>query len=111
MDTAYWGFLGVGTTFDIFQNILFPYSIEYDVLPFLDTAYWSCFLRGLWVDVTESDNASLRATIRTMEVVETVTRNHETLTRIQIERMLASVQESHRQDREDFKKLKELVTS
>ncbi|GJR28110.1 hypothetical protein Tco_1104342 [Tanacetum coccineum] len=63
------------------------------------------------VDVAESDNASLRATIRTMEVVETVTRNHETLTRIHIERMLASVQESHRQDREDFKKLKELVTS
>ncbi|GKA33609.1 hypothetical protein Tco_0720038 [Tanacetum coccineum] len=48
LDTAYWGFLGVGTTFDIFQNILFPYS--------LNTAYWSswirrigsCFLRGLW---------------------------------------------------------------
>ncbi|GJY97186.1 hypothetical protein Tco_0514096 [Tanacetum coccineum] len=47
LDTVYWGFLGVGTTFDIFQNILFPYS--------LNTAYWfywiqrigSCFLRGL----------------------------------------------------------------
>ncbi|GJZ97004.1 hypothetical protein Tco_0669338, partial [Tanacetum coccineum] len=46
LDTPYWGFLGVGTTFDIFQNILFPYS--------LNTAYWSswkrrigsCFLRG-----------------------------------------------------------------
>ncbi|GKF22053.1 hypothetical protein Tco_0074375, partial [Tanacetum coccineum] len=32
LDTAYWGFLGVGTTFDIFQNIiLFPY-LEYSVL-------------------------------------------------------------------------------
>ncbi|GKD37950.1 putative reverse transcriptase domain-containing protein [Tanacetum coccineum] len=32
LDTAYWGFLGVGTTFDIFQNIiLFPY-LEYGVL-------------------------------------------------------------------------------
>ncbi|GKC64506.1 DNA-directed DNA polymerase, partial [Tanacetum coccineum] len=47
LDTVYWGFLGVGTTFDIFQKILFPYS--------LNTAYWSswiqrigsCFLRGL----------------------------------------------------------------
>nr|GEV71990.1 hypothetical protein [Tanacetum cinerariifolium] len=46
-DTAYQVFLGVGTTFDIFQNILFPYR--------LNTAYclsWirrigSCFLRGL----------------------------------------------------------------
>ncbi|GKD25882.1 hypothetical protein Tco_1232096, partial [Tanacetum coccineum] len=32
-DTAYWGFLGVGTTFDIFQNILFP-QLEYGVLVF-----------------------------------------------------------------------------
>ncbi|GJZ57353.1 hypothetical protein Tco_0612847, partial [Tanacetum coccineum] len=32
LDTAYWGFLGVGTTFDIFQNIiLYPY-LEYGVL-------------------------------------------------------------------------------
>ncbi|GJR96822.1 hypothetical protein Tco_0268996 [Tanacetum coccineum] len=48
LDTAYWGFLGVGTAFDIFQNIIFPYS--------LNMAYWSswiwrigsCFLHGLW---------------------------------------------------------------
>ncbi|GJZ22032.1 retrovirus-related pol polyprotein from transposon TNT 1-94 [Tanacetum coccineum] len=50
------------------------------------------------------------ATIRTMEAIETVTRNHERLARIEIERQLASIQESHRQDREGFKKLKELVT-
>ncbi|GJZ37492.1 hypothetical protein Tco_0583683 [Tanacetum coccineum] len=31
LDTAYWGFLGVGTTFDIFQNIHTLY-IEYGVL-------------------------------------------------------------------------------
>ncbi|GJW45378.1 hypothetical protein Tco_0074177, partial [Tanacetum coccineum] len=41
------------------------------------------------VDVTE--NASLRATIRTMEAIETVTRNHERLARIKIKRQLASV--------------------
>ncbi|GJW20486.1 hypothetical protein Tco_0031108 [Tanacetum coccineum] len=63
------------------------------------------------VDVAEAENASLRDTIRTMEAIETVTRNHERLSRIEIERQLASVQESHRQDREDFKKLKELVTN
>ncbi|GJR14095.1 hypothetical protein Tco_0796747 [Tanacetum coccineum] len=28
LDMAYWGFLGVGTTFDILQNILFPYSLN-----------------------------------------------------------------------------------
>ncbi|GJX51414.1 hypothetical protein Tco_0278259 [Tanacetum coccineum] len=36
LDTAYRGFLGIGTTFDIFQNILFPYS--------LNTAYRSSWI-------------------------------------------------------------------
>ncbi|GKE25203.1 hypothetical protein Tco_1436715, partial [Tanacetum coccineum] len=63
------------------------------------------------VDITEVENASLSATIRTMEAIEMVTRNHERLARIKIECQLASVQESHRQDREDFRKLKEFVTS
>ncbi|GKA90719.1 hypothetical protein Tco_0812589 [Tanacetum coccineum] len=31
LDTVYWGFLGVGTTFDIFQNIHIL-LLEYDVL-------------------------------------------------------------------------------
>nr|GEV45259.1 uncharacterized mitochondrial protein AtMg00860-like [Tanacetum cinerariifolium] len=35
LDTAYRGFLGVGATFDIFQNILFPYS--------LNKVYWILF--------------------------------------------------------------------
>ncbi|GJZ59971.1 hypothetical protein Tco_0615787, partial [Tanacetum coccineum] len=63
------------------------------------------------VDIVEAENASLRATIRTVEAVETVTHNHERLARIEIESQLASVQESYRQDRENFKKLKEFVTS
>ncbi|GKD61618.1 hypothetical protein Tco_1299127 [Tanacetum coccineum] len=50
------------------------------------------------VDIVEAKNAS-RATIRTMEAVETVTRNHKRLARIEIECQLASVLESHRQDR------------
>ncbi|GJZ63869.1 hypothetical protein Tco_0620290, partial [Tanacetum coccineum] len=32
LDTAYWGFLGVGTTFDIFQNIILITYLEYGVL-------------------------------------------------------------------------------
>ncbi|GJT06225.1 hypothetical protein Tco_0840687 [Tanacetum coccineum] len=63
------------------------------------------------VDIVEPENASLRATIRTMKTIETITHNHERLARIEIERQLASVQESHRQDREDLEKLKEFVTS
>ncbi|GJZ76399.1 hypothetical protein Tco_0641071 [Tanacetum coccineum] len=66
LDTAYWGFLRVGTTLDIFQNIIFIPYFQYGVLVFwirridlvsfvvfgecrhgyavsslMDTAYWS----------------------------------------------------------------------
>nr|GEY47017.1 hypothetical protein [Tanacetum cinerariifolium] len=44
LDTVYWGFLGVGTTFDIFRNILFPYGLNMAV--FLYTAY--CILFPSW---------------------------------------------------------------
>ncbi|GKA30390.1 RNA-directed DNA polymerase, eukaryota, reverse transcriptase zinc-binding domain protein, partial [Tanacetum coccineum] len=43
LDTAYRGFLGLGTTFDIFQNILFPYGLNTAYWSFLDTAYWILF--------------------------------------------------------------------
>ncbi|GKB13084.1 putative reverse transcriptase domain-containing protein [Tanacetum coccineum] len=43
LDTAYRGFLGVGTTFDIFQNILFPYSLNMAYCLLLDTTYWILF--------------------------------------------------------------------
>nr|GEZ83340.1 hypothetical protein [Tanacetum cinerariifolium] len=45
-DTTYLGFLGVGTMFDIFQNILFPYCLNMAYWSFLDTAYWILF--PLW---------------------------------------------------------------
>ncbi|GKA25016.1 hypothetical protein Tco_0711049, partial [Tanacetum coccineum] len=57
--------------------------------------------------MAEAENASLRSTIRTMEAIETVTRSQERRTRME----LASVQESQRHDRENFRKLQELVTS
>ncbi|GKE87617.1 hypothetical protein Tco_1565092 [Tanacetum coccineum] len=60
------------------------------------------------VDIAEVENASVRATVKIMEMV---TRNHERLARIEIERQLALVQESHRQDREDIKKLKDFMTN
>nr|GEV39295.1 hypothetical protein [Tanacetum cinerariifolium] len=63
------------------------------------------------VDIVELENTSLRAMIRTMETVETVTSNHERLARVEIKRQLASVHESHRQDREDFKRLKDFMIS
>ncbi|GKC97236.1 hypothetical protein Tco_1167511 [Tanacetum coccineum] len=39
LDTVYWGFLGVRTTLDIFQNIILIPYLEYGVLSPLDTAY------------------------------------------------------------------------
>ncbi|GJY47060.1 putative reverse transcriptase domain-containing protein, partial [Tanacetum coccineum] len=62
------------------------------------------------VDITEAENASLRARIKTTEAIEKITRNRERQARIKIEQQLAVVQESLRQDREDFMKLKELMT-
>ncbi|GJW41688.1 putative reverse transcriptase domain-containing protein [Tanacetum coccineum] len=61
-------------------------------------------------DIAEAENASLRARIKTTEAIEKITRNRERQARVKIEQQLAAVQESQRQDREDFRKLKELVT-
>ncbi|GJY52103.1 hypothetical protein Tco_0442950 [Tanacetum coccineum] len=72
-------------------------------------------------DIAEVEGATLYATIRTMGVVERSHRNrmrNERHTRIEVERQLALVQVeltksriSHSQDREDFKKLKDFMTS
>ncbi|GKD62071.1 hypothetical protein Tco_1299580, partial [Tanacetum coccineum] len=61
--------------------------------------------------MAEEENASLRGKIKTMEATNTVTRRQEKRARIELERQLASVQESHRQDQENFRKLQEFVTS
>ncbi|GKB87314.1 hypothetical protein Tco_0959586, partial [Tanacetum coccineum] len=63
------------------------------------------------VDIAEAENASLRARIKTTKAIEKITRNRKRQARVKIEQQLAAVQESHCQDREDFRKLKELVTS
>nr|GEX27807.1 hypothetical protein [Tanacetum cinerariifolium] len=63
------------------------------------------------VDIAEAENASLRAKIKTIKVIEKITRKRERHARVEIEQQLAAVQESQRQDRENFRKVKELVTS
>ncbi|GJW31383.1 putative reverse transcriptase domain-containing protein [Tanacetum coccineum] len=59
-------------------------------------------------DIAEAENASLRARIKTTEAIKKITRKRERQARVKIEQQLAAVQESQRQDREDFRKLKEL---
>nr|GEW66176.1 hypothetical protein [Tanacetum cinerariifolium] len=98
-----------GDTIGIGLDVIHPVLVALVVFP-------AATLRALRdrVDVAETESASLCASIRTMGEFETVHRNHmrdERKTRIEIERQLASVQESYRQEREDFKKLKEFMTS
>ncbi|GKF13459.1 hypothetical protein Tco_0054921 [Tanacetum coccineum] len=63
------------------------------------------------VDITEAENASLRARIKTSEAIEKITRNRERQVCNKMGQQLAAVQESQRQDRKNFKKLQELVTN
>ncbi|GKB78251.1 hypothetical protein Tco_0945146 [Tanacetum coccineum] len=48
LDMAYWGFLGVGTTLDIFQNITSIPYLEYGVLSLSGYGVLSFILCGLW---------------------------------------------------------------
>nr|GEV33994.1 hypothetical protein [Tanacetum cinerariifolium] len=57
LDTAYRMFLGVGTTFDIFQNILFSYSLNTSYCLLLDTAYWILF--PLWSLVSAGEKINM----------------------------------------------------
>nr|GEZ02520.1 hypothetical protein [Tanacetum cinerariifolium] len=61
--------------------------------------------------MAEEENASLRGRIKTIEVIDTITRRQEKRARMELERQLTSVQESQRQDQENFRKLQEFVTS
>nr|GEZ10752.1 hypothetical protein [Tanacetum cinerariifolium] len=63
------------------------------------------------IDIAEAENASLRARIKTTVAIEKITCNRERQTRVKIEQQLAGVQVFQRQDRENFRKLKELMTS
>ncbi|GKD85520.1 hypothetical protein Tco_1356674 [Tanacetum coccineum] len=45
---AYWGFFGVGTTLDIFQNIILIPYLEYGVLILSGYGVLILFLYGLW---------------------------------------------------------------
>nr|GEW80612.1 hypothetical protein [Tanacetum cinerariifolium] len=63
------------------------------------------------VNIAEAENASLRTRTKTTEAIKRITRSQERMARMEMERQLASVQESHRHDGENFMKLQELVTS
>ncbi|GJR50096.1 probable protein phosphatase 2C 60 [Tanacetum coccineum] len=62
LDMAYWGFLGVGTTLDIFQNIIFIPYLEYGVLSLSGYGVLSFILCGLWKNEWLDDGETMGKT-------------------------------------------------
>ncbi|GJW00621.1 putative reverse transcriptase domain-containing protein [Tanacetum coccineum] len=82
----------------------------------VNSAQWSCRdMIDIGVDSIHPEPVAAvafpAAADQDYKAIEKVTRNHERRARTEIERQLALLQESHRQNREDFRKLKEFVTS
>nr|GEV14419.1 hypothetical protein [Tanacetum cinerariifolium] len=86
-----------------------PISAEENVRDPIDIREELTALRFM-VDVAVVENASLRARIKTTEAIKKISRSQERRDRMEMKRQLASVQESERQDRENFRRLQELVT-
>nr|GEV21284.1 hypothetical protein [Tanacetum cinerariifolium] len=61
--------------------------------------------------MAEEENASLRGSIKTMEAIDTITRRQEKRARMKLKRQPTSVQETQRQDQENFRRLQDFVTS
>ncbi|GJV33902.1 hypothetical protein Tco_1394302 [Tanacetum coccineum] len=101
------------------ENLRDPIDIRVDIIhpePVAAVAFPAAAIEELtalsfMADIAEAENASLRARIKTTEAIDKITRNCERQARVKIEQQLAAVQESQRQDREDFRKLKELVSA
>ncbi|GJV73417.1 putative reverse transcriptase domain-containing protein [Tanacetum coccineum] len=87
------------------ENLGDPIEIRVDIIHPDPVAVEELTALRFRVDIAEAENASLRTRIKTNEAVEKITHNHKRLARIGIEQQLAAVQESHHQDREDFRKL------
>ncbi|GJV90824.1 hypothetical protein Tco_1538637 [Tanacetum coccineum] len=71
------GFLGVGTTLDIFQNIILIPYLEYGVLSPLDTTYFALSFCGLWLLMSDQLNMlcrNRRAHARTARLMVTEAR-------------------------------------
>ncbi|GKC34366.1 hypothetical protein Tco_1046750, partial [Tanacetum coccineum] len=98
----------LGDPIDIRVDIIHPVPVAAVAFPAVAEEISTLRFR---MGMAEAENASLRSKIKTMEAIEMVTRSQEKRAHMKMERQLASVQESQRQDRENFRKLQELVTS
>ncbi|GJZ63841.1 hypothetical protein Tco_0620262 [Tanacetum coccineum] len=104
-----------GDAIDIGLDVDHPVPVAADAFPIVTIVMILASLgeaiRGIHVYLQGVPIEEEMSTLRTMEAIETVTRSQERMTRREMERQLASVQESQQQDRENFRKLQELVTS
>nr|GEV69414.1 hypothetical protein [Tanacetum cinerariifolium] len=80
---------------DIMVDIIYPEPVTVEELTAL----------RFRVDIAEAENASLRARIKTRKAIEKITCSQERRAHMEMERQLALVQESQRQDRQNFRKL------
>nr|GEV03919.1 ARID DNA-binding domain-containing protein [Tanacetum cinerariifolium] len=101
------------------ENLGDPIDIRVDIIhpePIAAVAFPAVAVEELTalrfrVDIDEAENASLHARIKTTKAIEKITRNRERQVRTKMDQQLATVQELQQQDRENFRKLQELVTS
>nr|GFD12062.1 hypothetical protein [Tanacetum cinerariifolium] len=87
------------------ENLGDPIDVRMDIIH-PEPSLYLLFLQRPLVDNAEAENASLHARIKTSEAIKKITRKRERHARVEIEKQLASVQESQCQDRDNFKKLK-----
>ncbi|GJS75163.1 reverse transcriptase domain-containing protein [Tanacetum coccineum] len=86
LDMAYWGFLGVGTTFDIFQNIHILY-LQYDVLNSSGYGVLSLFL--LWSLVNAGTDTPSPPTIPEVKISEDTHRHVAGAVKIEVNNFLS----------------------
>nr|GEU99744.1 hypothetical protein [Tanacetum cinerariifolium] len=92
------------------ENLREPIDIKIDIIHPEPITVELVALR-FRVDIAEAANVSLRARIKTTEAIEKITCRRKRQAHVEIKQQLAAVQESQRQDRENFRKLNELVTN
>nr|GEY10012.1 putative reverse transcriptase domain-containing protein [Tanacetum cinerariifolium] len=97
------------------ENLRDPIDIRVDIIhlePVAAVAFPAATVEELTalrfrIDIAKAENTSLHARIKTTKEIEKITRNRVRKVRDKMERQLAFVQDSQRQDRENFRKLQD----
>nr|GEY51389.1 hypothetical protein CTI12_AA179160 [Tanacetum cinerariifolium] len=90
------------------ENLGDPIDIKVDIIH-LEPVATVDFLAAAVVRTQAQHGEAIRGMIKTTEAIEKITHNRERQVRNKMEQQLAAVQESQQQDRENFRKLQELL--